>query len=46
MESKGDGSLKLDSYLSNRIGDILEDDKILDQIDDEIKRITDSKKNE
>lgn len=46
MEAKGDGALKLDSYLSNRIGEILEDDKILTQIDNEIKRITDSDKND
>ena len=30
MAAKGDGAIKLDSYLSNRIGDILDDDKILD----------------
>ena len=45
LETKDGKSLKLDSYLSNRIGDIIDDDKILTQIDTEIKRITDEDKN-
>ena len=36
---------KLDAYLSNQIVDLLEDDKVLKDIDEEIKRITDSEKN-
>ena len=49
LESSESGQLgeqkRLDQYLSNQIGDILEDDKVLTQIDKEIKKITDGQKN-
>jgi hypothetical protein len=36
---------KLDAYLNNQVASYLEDDKILQDIDDEIKKITDGEKN-
>ena len=43
--SKVSDNQKLDQYLHNQIGTMLEDDKVLTQIDQEIKKITDSQKN-